>query len=137
MGDRLSPTGDAQLAVDTPHLAPDSVDREVKLLADLPGREPGRQQPQDDELPLGEGRAHRAPRAGGRSTQHPCGLFEQGRKHSGIDQPLDQFLGSTQQRPSSGQVTASVVHGRKQQLQRLANECGLTLYISSRFRASL
>src|SRR5215212_3304641 len=71
MGDRLGPAGDAQLAVDGPHLCPDSVDREVKLLADLPGREPGRQQPQDDELPLGEGRAYRAPRAGGRSTEHP------------------------------------------------------------------
>jgi EmrB/QacA subfamily drug resistance transporter len=66
VGDRLGSARDLELAVDGLDMAPDGVDRDVQLAADLPVRQPGGKQPQDGMLPLAEGRSLLDPPAGPR-----------------------------------------------------------------------
>jgi hypothetical protein len=83
LGDRLGPAGDAELAVDGLDLAADGVDRDRELPADLPSLQPGREQPQDRELPLGEGRGRLDPAAGG-CADHPLSLGDKRWKHARV-----------------------------------------------------
>ena len=63
-GDGLGPAGYLKLAIDGLNLASDGVHRDVKFVADLPGRELRGQQPQDCELAGGEGRGRFDPLVG-------------------------------------------------------------------------
>jgi hypothetical protein len=75
VGDRLGSARDLELAVDGLELAPDGVDRDVQLTADLPVRQPGGKQPQDGTLALGERRS-RLDLPAGRQAKVSVGLLQ-------------------------------------------------------------
>jgi catechol 2,3-dioxygenase-like lactoylglutathione lyase family enzyme len=69
LGDRLGPAVDLELAVDGLDLAADGGDRDRQLAADVPGRQPGGQQPQDHQLPLRQRCGHLHSPAGPRAKR--------------------------------------------------------------------